>query len=229
MRVYSASGLPIIGNYVPGNTQSFIHCSGITNEIYYATPMQENCTALSAVTPAGSGIRVNMFITPNYPIILNDVCVQVTATPVGVPEYWITLGIYENIDARTTTSELKLVLYPGDLIAQSKEIPVTTQGKISWYPNIKLEPNKRYWLAYLPSRSSLSVRGSSAGGSIANSTYGISNALGTASNWGISASVVAANATVRATGLPAQFPTGGTAQTSAQPCIFYKALYGGAR
>lgn len=229
MRIFSASGLPVRGNQVNGDSQSFIHCSGTNLDIYYATPIINNCTALSAVTPVGSGIRANVLITPNYSTILNDVSVLVTATPVGIPEYWITLGVYANVDYQDKNIEdERVVLYPGTLLAQSFEIPVTTSGKISWRPMLKLERNKAYWLAYLPSRSALSVRGSTAGGSAGcGNLYGNGNSLGTAATWGIAVTIAAANALVRATGLPDQFPAGGAAQTSAQPIIFYRPMYGG--
>lgn len=230
MRIYNASGVMQTGNKGLANNSNFVHCSGIGLDLFNCSPRQENCTPLSAVLPAGSGIRANFIVTPPYPVILDDVSVFVTATPVGVPEYWITLGIYRNITRFSEqVSKLRMVCYPGELIAQSFEIPVTTQGKISWRPNVRLEPNKLYWLAYLPSRSNLSVRGVTAGGSNCFPIYGISNALGTAGNWGYSASVTAANALVRATGVPESYPIGGAVQTTLQPCIFYRLLYAGGR
>lgn len=230
MRIYNASGVMQTGNKGQGNNSNYIHCSGLGQDLFNCTPRLDNCTALSAVLPAGSGLRVNFLVSPPYPIILDEVSVFVTATPVGVPEYWITLGLYRNITRFSEqVSKLRMVCYPGELIAQSFEIPVTTQGKISWKANVRLEPNKLYWLAYLPSRSNLSVRGVTAGGANCFPIYGIANALGTSPTWGYSAGVTAANALVRATGLPESYPLVGVAQGTLQPCIFYRAIYAGGR
>lgn len=224
MIVYNASGVRKTGSYIGLNRMSYMDCG---YSAFFTAPPLENCTALgNTASVAPSSVYAYPFITPNFKIKLSQVGVSIGTNGVplvGVPEYWITLGVYQNNSPNIIEKENISNFAPGLLLSQSYEIPVTTGGFISYQPDIVLRENSIYYLAFLASRA-MFMRTQTIDG--LQSPLG-SNLTNMWVGW-LNNTVISINANARATGLPLVFPINTSIVTGGSvPLIYFSPTYAG--
>ena len=182
-------GAPVLG-----------HAGGGGIDIWYAANVG-NCTAYSTATITANVMRAMPFIAPRRGGTLDRLAINVTTLSAGAGR----LGIYR------ATSETNV--YPGSLVLDAGTVDTSATGVKPITISQSLVAGQLYWLACVFSATPV-IRGFAVGS--VSEMLGISAALGTAANAGISVAFTYA-------ALPSTFTAGGAVITAVPiPGLFYR-------
>lgn len=160
-----------------------------------------NATALTTGAPTAGVLRAMPFVAPARGGTLDRLAIAITIGAVGN----FRLGLYAN--------QSQTAIYPGALVADSGNLDANVTGTNAATVNLTLTPNQMYWIALL-SNAAPTIR--AMGVASAGALLGVSNALPTTPNVGISVSQSFG-------ALPDPFPGGGAMITAVPiPVLAYR-------
>lgn len=191
MTVYGADGTISTVANAARDVNSFRHTGGSSLEAWYYCG-SANGTALTTGAPTANVLRAIPFVAPVRGGTLDRIAIITTAGVAGNARF----GIYTNKSEQN--------LYPASLVVDSGDKDMTGNAVKSANINISLTPGALYWAA-LVGAVAPTIRCFAVGGM--NTLLGVSSALGTAQNLGIS---VAYNYAA----LPSTFSAGGAMITA---------------
>lgn len=200
MKRYDSSGLELSGSMVARGEEAFRHAGGSGLEVWYLAGAS-NGLALATATMTANVLRAFPFVAPARGGTLDRLGFNVTTLLAGNSR----IGLYASVSESN--------LYPSALLEDSGSISTATTGVKSYTINRALKPGRLYYLAHVCDVAVV-LRGFAVGG--VSSVLGISNALGTTPNLGVSVAHTYG-------ALPATFTAGGAMITAVPlPALGYR-------
>jgi len=209
MKIFTSRGKEKIGARLGAGHAAIKQTNHTTFTHWHALGVSHT-TALGAVALAAGTIRALPFISPPFPIVIEDMMGIIVGTHASNA---VRIAIYDNIN-----TDASITMYPGVLVGQSAEMSTATAASITTSGiNISLLPGRLYWSVVYSSTATATMRGPA----VAGYPGGLgTTTLGTAPNIGWTATLAYA---VGSSVCPPIFPSLGTVTTTAiHPTIFAK-------